>query len=162
MSRGMDFDAGWIADDLGYKNGAFFSPAMYREMLMPAHKMVCDCFKSRGKAMLMHSDGNVKELIPLFMEMGIDCLQPLEVKAGMDLVELKKQYGHRLSLFGGIDARAMADSNPAIIEREIAIKVPFAKQGGGYLFHSDHSVPDNVSFQQYCRVMELALEYGRF
>jgi uroporphyrinogen decarboxylase len=56
----------------------------------------------------------------------------------------------------------MADLDPAVIEQEIASKVPRARQGGGYLFHSDHSVPDNVSFSQYCRVMELAAHYGAF
>jgi uroporphyrinogen decarboxylase len=162
MSRGMDFDAGWIADDLGYRNGVFFSPAMYRELLMPAHKLICDFFKRRGKRMLMHSDGNVKALIPILIEMGVDCLQPLEVKAGMDVVALKRDFGDRLALFGGIDARAMAESDPRIIEHEIAAKVPLAKRGGGYLFHSDHSIPDNVSFAQYCRVMELAQRYGKF
>jgi len=162
MARGFDFDAGWLGDDLGYKNTSLISPAMYRELVMPAHKLICDCFKSRGKPMLLHSDGNVSGLIPLFIEAGFDCLQPLEAKAGMDLVELKKAYGDRLALFGGIDARDMADPDPAVIEREIASKVPIAKQGGGYLFHSDHSVPDNVSFQQFCRVMELAAKYGKF
>ncbi|NLC55236.1 MAG: hypothetical protein GX774_00180 [Armatimonadetes bacterium] len=162
MARGFDFDAGWIFDDLGYKHKGFFSPAMYRELLMPAHKLICDCFKSRGKPMLLHSCGYVTEFMPLFIECGFDCIQPLEVKAGNDLIALKKQYGEWLCFMGGIDVRAMADPDPRVIEREIATKLPAAKQGGGYIFHSDHSVPDNVSFAQYQRVMELVAEYGRY
>ena len=80
----------------------------------------------------------------------------------MDVIELKKAYGICLALFGGIDVRAMAHHDSSVIEREIAMKVPAAKKGGGYLFHSDHSVPDNVSFQQYCRVMELVGRYGTY
>lgn len=162
LGRGLEVDAGWIFDDLGFKLKGFFSPATYRELLMPAHKLICDVFKSRGKPMILHSCGYVTEFVPLFIEAGFDCLQPLEVKAGNDLVALKQQYGDRLAFMGGIDVRAMADPDPAVIEREIATKVPAAKAGGGYIFHSDHSVPDNVSFAQYCRVMELAAHYGKY
>ncbi len=162
LGRGLDVDAGWIFDDLGYKHKGFFSPAAYRELLMPAHKLVCDVFKAHGKPMILHSCGYVTEFVPLFIEAGFDCLQPLEVKAGNDLLALKQQYGDRLALMGGIDVRAMAHPDPKVIEQEIASKVPVAKAGGGYIFHSDHSVPDDVSFRQYTRVMELAAHYGSF
>jgi uroporphyrinogen decarboxylase len=162
LGRGLDVDGGWIFDDLGFKLKGFFSPDLYRQLLQPAHRLICDVMKRHGKPMILHSCGYVTEFVPLFIEAGFDCLQPLEVKAGNDLLALKQRYGGRLALMGGIDARAMADPDPAVIEREIATKVPLARQGGGYLFHSDHSVPDNVSFQQYCRVMELAARYGTF
>jgi len=162
LAAGLDVDAGWIFDDLGFKHKGFFSPAMYRELLLPAHRLIGDVFRRHRKPVMLHSCGYVSEFVPLFLEAGFDCLQPLEVKAGNDLLALKRQYGARLALMGGIDARAMADPEPTVIEREIATKVPQAKQGGGYLFHSDHSVPDNVSFQQYCRVMELAIRYGTY
>jgi uroporphyrinogen decarboxylase len=80
----------------------------------------------------------------------------------MDLVELKKQYGEVLAFMGGIDARKMGHPDPAVIEQEIATKVTVAKQGGGYIFHSDHSIPDNVSFSQYQRVIGLAHTYGTY
>lgn len=162
MGRGFEFHAGWIFDDLGFKHKGFFSPAAYRELLMPAHKLMCDSFKSRGIPMLLHSCGYVTEFIPLFIEAGFDCLQPLEVKAGNDLLELKKQYGDVLSFMGGIDVRMMASPDPDDIAREISTKLPAVKRGGGYIYHSDHSVPDNVSFEQYCQVMELVREYGAY
>jgi uroporphyrinogen decarboxylase len=162
LGRGFRFDAGWIFDDLGYKYRGFFSPATYRELLWPAHKLICDCCHSHGLAMLLHCCGYAHEFVPLFIEAGFDCLQPLEVKAGNDLLALKRQYGDRLAFMGGIDVRAMAHPDPTVIEREIATKIPAAKEGGGYIFHSDHSVPDNVSFAQYQRVMELVKKYGRY
>ena len=57
---------------------------------------------------------------------------------------------------------AMADPDLSVIENEIKTKIPIAKKGGGYIYHSDHSVPSNVSFQQYCRVIELVREYGSY
>jgi len=162
LARGFHFDAGWAFDDLGYKYRGFMSIDHYRELFWPGHKLIADCFKSRGLPMLLHSCGYVAEYIPLIIEAGYDVLQPLEVKAGMDLVKLKQQYGDRLTFMGGIDVRAMAHPDPKVIEEEIATKLPPAKEGGGYIFHSDHSVPDNVSFEQYKRVIELVHQYGQF
>ena len=162
MARGFDIDAGWIFDDLGYKKKGFFSNAMYREQLLPAHKLICDCLHSRGKPMLLHCCGYASQFMDEFIEAGFDCIQPLEVKAGNDLIELKKQYGDRLAFMGGIDVRAMIDPDPSVIEREIETKLSVAKAGGGYIYHSDHSVPDDVSFDQYKRVMALVEQYGRY
>lgn len=162
MNRGFDFDAGWLWDDLGFKQRSFFSNDMYRELVMPAHKLICNAFKDRGKFMILHSCGYITELAPLIIETGFDCLQPIEVKAGNDILNLKRRYGDRLTFMGGIDVRAMADPDPSVIEREIAMKIPIMKQGGGYIYHSDHSVPDNVSFQQYTRVRELVAEHGKY
>lgn len=162
LGRGFHFDGAFLANDMGYKNGPFFSPAHYRELEFPSQKRMCDFFHARGMPVILHSDGDIRKLIPHLIEAGFDCLQPLESKAGMDLVELKKQYGDRLAFMGGIDVRAMADPDPAVIEKEIARKIPFAKKGGGYIYHADHSVPDNVSFAQYKRVIELVKKYGAF
>lgn len=65
----------------------------------------------------------------------------------------------RLSFMGGIDVRAMANPDPRVIEEEIRTKFEVAKEDGGYIYHSDHSVPKDVSFEQYERVMELIREY---
>ncbi len=164
FARGIELDAAFFYDDLGYKNGLFFSPRAYRELLQPAHRRFLEPFKSRGLPCILHTCGNVTELVPDLLDTGWSCLQPLEVKAGMDLIGLKKQYGAVLAFMGGIDVRKMAaaDDDPAALEEEIRTKVGFAKQGGGYIYHSDHSVPDNVSFASYQRVIELVNKYGSY
>lgn len=160
FARGFELDGGFLRDDLGYKNGLFFSPRAYEELLFPAHQRACAPFRSRGLPVILHSCGQVHALIPELLEAGFTCLQPLEVKAGMDLVELKKKYGDRLAFMGGIDVRVMASGDRAAIEEEIRTKVSVAKQGGGYVYHSDHSVPDNVSFESYRHVIEMVRKYG--
>jgi uroporphyrinogen decarboxylase len=162
VTNGYEFDGAFLYDDMGYRNGALFSPRMYREMIQPAHKHVCDFFRSKGKPVILHSCGCVKELIPDIIDAGFTCLQPLEVKAGMDVIELKKAYGDKLAFMGGIDVRKMAHPDPKLIEEEIATKIPFAMKGGGYIYHSDHSVPDNISFQQYCHTIDLVKKYGKY
>ncbi|MBM4041098.1 MAG: hypothetical protein FJ290_21570 [Planctomycetes bacterium] len=164
FARGIDFDAAFYYDDLGYKNGLFFSPRAYRELLQPAHRRYLEPFKRRGLPCILHSCGNVTELVPDLLDSGWTCLQPLEVKAGMDLLALKKKYGDVLAFMGGIDVRKMAaaDKHPKALEDEIRTKVGTAKKGGGYIYHSDHSVPDNVSFASYQRVIELVHKHGAY
>jgi len=162
LSRGLKFDGAFLYDDLGYRNGTFFAPETYREQLFPAHKRIFDFFKSKGMPVILHSCGNVNAFVPQFIEAGLTCLQPLETKAGMNLIELKKKYGDKLAFMGGIDVRAMSAEDPKVIEEEIKTKVSFAKRGGGYIYHSDHSVPDDVSFEQYKRVIELVHKYGKY
>jgi len=161
MAKGIEFDSAFFWDDLGYKNGTLFSPAMYRELLFPYHKQLCDFCNARGMSVVLHSCGNVKALIPMFIEAGVKCLQPLETKAGMDLFQLKKDYGEHITLMGGIDVRKMALGGKEL-EKEVIEKITFAKKGGGYIYHSDHSVPDNVSFSDYQRVISLVKEYGKY
>ena len=162
IDGGFVFDGAFLYDDMGYRNGPLFSPRMYRELCQPAHAKVCDFFHRYDLKVILHSCGNVGPLVPDLIDAGFDCLEPLEVKAGMDLIALKERYGERLAFMGGIDVRAMAHSDPAVIEREIREKVGMAKRGGGYIYHSDHSVPDNVSFERYQYVMELVHKHGQY
>ncbi len=162
MAGGFKFDGAFLYDDMGYRNASLFSPQTYRSLLFPLHKRICDFFHARGLPVLLHSCGRVSELVPQLIEAGFDGLQPLESKAGMDLIRLKKDYGEQLCFMGGIEARAMSNPDPSVIEQEIKTKIPFAMKGGGYIYHSDHSVPDDVSFEQYKHVIELVLQYGTY
>jgi uroporphyrinogen decarboxylase len=161
MGMGFEFDGAFIFDDMGYRNTSLFSPTMYRELLFPSHKKVFDFFHSKGLKVVMHSCGCIKELVPMLIEAGLDCLQPLEVKAGMDLIEMKKLYGEKLALMGGLDARKISGPED-VLEEEVRTKVMFAKQGGGYIFQSDHSVPDVVSLAHYKKFVEFGMKYGRY
>jgi uroporphyrinogen decarboxylase len=162
IGQGCKFDGAFVYNDLGYRNATMFSPAAFRELELPSQKRMCDYFKSNGLPVILHTCGRVLEFVPMLIEAGFTCIQPLEVKAGMDVVALKEEFGDRLCFMGGIDVRAMADPDPSVIEEEVRTKIPIAKKGGGYIYHSDHSVPSNVSFEQYCRTMDLVREYGAY
>ena len=162
LKKGFEFDGAFLFNDMGYRNGLLFSPETYRKTHKEADEMVYSFCHEHNMPTILHSCGRVKEIIPDLIEVGLDCLQPLEVKAGMDVRELKEKYGDKLSFMGGIDVRAMADPDPNVIEEEIRSKFEVAKKGGGYIYHSDHSIPNNVSFEQYKRVMELVKKYGKY
>lgn len=162
LGQGMEFDAVFITEDQGFKDRGFFSPRTYREIIMPAQSKLCDFCHARGMKTMFHTCGMNMELVPLYIEAGWDVLNPLEVKAGMDIFQLKKDFGDVLTLWGGIDVRAIAHEDPAVLEKEIREKVSMAKQGGGYIFASDHSIPENVSLEKYQWMLELGRNYGSY
>jgi len=162
LGHGLEFDAAFVTEDMGYKGRPFFSPRTYREVIMPCQQRFCEVCHARGIGVMLHTCGQNTELVPLYIEAGFDVLNPIEVKAGMDLLQLKRDFGEVLALWGGIDVRAIAHPDSAVLEEEIRAKVVAAKEGGGYVFASDHSIPQNVSLAQYERMLELGRHYGAF
>ena len=161
VDRGIRFDGVRLADDLGYRTSTLVSPALYRELIFPHHQRLCTYFAELGLPTILHSDGNIDGLIPDFIEAGFCGLHPLEVKAGLDFARLRSKYGNNLVIYGNIDARALAGT-PEEIEREISTKLSVASRTGRYIFHSDHSVPNNVPLENYRLAMEFAAKYGSF
>ena len=134
-------------DDMGYKNALFFSNEMYRELLKPFHKRACDWAHERGIYVHLHSCGDIMDRVDDLVDIGIDDLNPLEVKAGMKHLELKEKYGDKLVFHGGINA-VLWNDREAILE-EIRKYVPKMKENGGYIFSSDHSIPNTVSLEDF-------------
>ena len=157
---GYHFDEIFWYDDMGYKGTTFFSPNMYRSMLQPYHKSAVDWAHNRGIYAQLHSCGDVMTLLPDIVATGVDALNPLEVKAGMDAFKIKKEYGDRLVLHGGINAVLWNDKD-AILE-EIDRKVPVLKENGGFIFSSDHSIPNSVSLENMKAIVEEVKRVGRY
>jgi len=138
-------DAMFFYEDMGFKERPFMSPAMYEAIIMPGHKKLFDYSHSRGLKVIVHSCGFVEPLVPGLVKAGMDCLQAMEVKAGMDMPRLAKQFAGRLSFCGNIDIRIIASNNRRKIDEELARKIiPTLKLGCGYIVHTDHSIPPEV------------------
>ena len=157
---GYRFDAVKWPDDMGYKGTQFFSLDMYRELLKPFHKRAIDWAHSKGIKAHLHSCGDVKPFVPELIGIGLDALNPLEVKAGMNPVQLKKTYGQDLVLHGGINA--VLWDQPDKIRAEMERVVPVMKENGGYIFSSDHSVPSSVSLEDFRMIVDLAKRLGKY
>ncbi|MEI6219269.1 MAG: uroporphyrinogen decarboxylase family protein [bacterium] len=157
---GYTFDAIEWPDDMGYRNGLFFSLDMYRQLLKPAQKRAIEWAHKKGIYAHLHSCGNINQLLPELVEIGLDALNPLEVKAGMDPINIKKQYGNKLVLHGGLNAMLWTDISK--IESEMRRLMPVLKEQGGYIFQEDHSIPDSVSFEDYKKIVQLGKELGTY
>jgi uroporphyrinogen decarboxylase len=155
-------DGVWFYEDLGMKERPFISLPMYSDLIYPAHRRVFDFAHSLGLPVIMHSCGFVEPLVPGFIDAGIDCLQVIEVKAGMDLLRLHREFGDRLSFMGGIDVRTLYGNDREQVDRELESKIPRVKEGYGYVLHSDHSVPNQVSYDTYRYFVDRGLELGTY
>ena len=98
-------------------------------------------------------------LLDDFAEIGVDAYNPLEVKAGMDVVDLRSQLGHSIGFCGNSDVQIWEKGDPVEIRREVVRKLE-AATGGGYIFQSDHSVSSAVSGKTYDYIVKLVREYG--
>ncbi len=145
-------------EDMCYKAGPLISPAMVRKFMMPRYKKITDLLHSYGvDVIFLDSDGNVEQLVPLWLEVGINFIWPFEVAAGNDAVALRKKYGKDLIIGGTIDKRALIKGKEAIRE-EVMSKVPFLLETGGYFPSVDHLVPPDVTFENYCYYINLMRE----
>lgn len=160
LAAGYTFDSMHWPDDMGYKNNQFFSLKMYRELLKPVHKRAVEWAHSKGMVAHLHSCGDINPLVPDLLEIGIDAINPLEVKAGMNPVALKRKYGDRVVLHGGINA--VLWDQPEAIQAEMRAVIPVMKENGGYIFASDHSIPDSVSLEDFRGIIGLVKELGRY
>jgi uroporphyrinogen decarboxylase len=124
------------------------------------HKRAVDWAHARGIVAELHSCGDVRPFIPELIDIGMDGLNPLEVKAGTDPVHIKRDYGDDLLLHGGINAVLWDDAEA--IETEMRQMIPALKKDGGYIFSSDHSVPDSVSLDNFRHIVNLAKELGTY
>ncbi len=130
-SRAVDagIDGVWLWDDICYKNGPFFSPKLYGELLLPAHRRMTGFFEKRGLPCIYHTDGNVMGVIDLLVKAGIRAMHPLECKAGNSIADLKEKYYNRLVLIGNIDVRALS-SDAETVKEEVVSKLSIALPGG--------------------------------
>ena len=150
-----------IWGDVAYKSGTFMSPRYWREFFKPWVARMTEAAHAAGLPVIYHGCGNVKAIFADYIEMGIEAYNPLEAKAGMDVVELRRQYGHRIGFCGNSDIQAWESGDHDVIRREVLRKLNAAK-GGGFIFQSDHSVSSSVSGPTYDSIVKLVREYGKY
>ena len=152
----ISYDSVVINEDMAYKMKSMISPAMVRKYLMPVWSAWADILKESGcKVVMLDSDGYIEELIPLWIESGINCCIPIEIAAGNDPVKIRKHYGKNMGLYGGIDKRLIAKGGKAL-ENEVYRVVPQLLKDGGYIPSCDHGVPPDISwrnFVEYARLL---------
>jgi uroporphyrinogen decarboxylase len=142
-----DVDYAYFWEDMSYKSGSMVSPRIFREFLTPVYQRITAFFRQHGiDIVLLDTDGNVWGLIPLFLESGVTGLYPFEVRAGMDVAEVRAKYP-RLQMMGGIDKNALVAGKEAI-DRELERIAPVIKTGG-YIPGIDHYVAPGVPWENF-------------
>jgi uroporphyrinogen decarboxylase len=151
-------------DDLGMQDRLLISPEIYRKMIKPFQKKLFDFVKSRSNVFVFfHSDGAVASLIPDFIEIGIDILNPVQVTCnGMDTGSLKREYGKDICFWGaGCDSqRILAFGSTYDVREEVKRRIDDLASGGGFVFAPIHNVQNGVPPENVVTMFETAIEYG--
>jgi uroporphyrinogen-III decarboxylase len=150
------YDTGiWVFDDMASNQGPLFSPRTADAILVPVWADMVRAFKAAGAAkVILHSDGNIDLLLDRFIEIGFDGINPVEPKAGMDLPALRRRYGDRLALLGGLDnAHVLPRGDVAEVRRHVEAIVAAGREGG--VVAGMHSVGPDISVGTYDAVIDV-------
>lgn len=149
-------DGARLCDDLGYKHRMFCSPQVLEELIFPYYREMVDFFHSHDMPVVLHTCGYVEPALDLIVEAGFDALNPMEVKAGNDLLRFAEKYGDRLAFIGGLDARVLESGDRERIKREVTALVEGMKaRGARFVFGSDHSISTNVDYDDFQYALEV-------
>lgn len=151
----------YIWGDVAYRNAMLFGAPRWREMFKPHVKSLIDLCHEHGLMVIYHGCGNASEIFDDMVEMGLDAYNPLESKAGLDVVKLKERYAGKLAFCGNIDVQVLEHGDPDEIREHVLYKLRAAR-GGGWILQSDHSVSSDVSPESYELVIQTLRRHGNY
>lgn len=154
-----------VSDDVAMHDRLFISPEAYRKIFKPRHARLMEAITSRSDAPVMwHTCGSVVDVLEDLIEMGVDSLNPVQTSAkNMEPERLKREFGDRMSFWGGIDTmRVLNYGTPEDVRREVKHKIEALAPGGGYILNPIHNVQPDVPVENLLAMIDAALEYGWF
>jgi uroporphyrinogen decarboxylase len=156
-------DAIFVCEDLGFNDGIFAPPDIYRKYLFPYLSSLIDEVRIKNVPVLLHSCGNVNEVLDDLAGFGISALHPLQRKAGMDIENVRKRYGTKLCLIGNIDATdTLAYGSVRAIENEVRNTINIAGRDGAYVLASDSDYHDGIPPKNFIAMVNAARRFGKY
>ena len=154
----------WYGDDLAYTEGLLASPPVLRKYFFPWMEELASIAHGAGMPFIMHSDGNLWLVLDDLIALGVNGLNPIEAKA-MDIYELKRRYGEKLTLIGNVDLGYTLQEGrgrPADVRAEVRQKIKDLAPGGGYCVASGSGVTRYVTLENFLAMRDATLEYGQY
>lgn len=161
VQRGVKFV--YTGDDYAYVNGPLMSPDTFRELFYPRLKRVMQGYKELGLYVIKHTDGFIMPLIDMIIDSGIDCLDPIDPIAGMDLSLVKEKYGSQVAIKGNVDCShtlTFGTVDETIEESKKCIQI--GSIGGGYIFSSSNSIHSSVKPDNYVAMLDTLKKFGNY
>lgn len=154
-----------VSDDIGHQDRTCISPEAYRRLLLPHHRTLLHGIRRWTSAPIMfHTCGSVYDVLPDLLEIGVDCLNPVQTDArGMEALRLKREFGDRLSFWGGVDAISVLPfGTPERVRAEVESKIWALGEGGGYVLAAVHNIQPCVPVDNLITMLESAHELGKY
>jgi uroporphyrinogen decarboxylase len=157
-----EIGAMWYGDDLAYGSGTMVSPRVLRKHLFPYIKQMGDICKEKNLPFIMHSDGDLRKVLPDLVACGLNAIHPIEPLA-MDSKALKAEYGNRLCLLGNIEiGEILTMGTPEEVDAEVKRKIGDLAVGGGYAVGSSNTVAHYVKLENFKAMIKATRKYGRY
>jgi len=159
------FDVNIVAttDDIADSRGLIFSPQLYFSLLAPRMARVVGGYKELGYYCIKHCDGNVKDLVEHWIEVGVDCIDPIDPNGGMDLAAVKKQFGPRVCLKGNVNCQTtLVSGTEREVEAEVKRCIRQAASGGGFILSSSNTVHSGVKPENYRAMLAALRRHGAY
>ena len=148
-------------DDYADNLGPIISPQSFQEIFLPQFRKMVNNMKKAGAYFIKHTDGNIMPIIDMFIESGIDCIDPIDPIAGMDIAHIKKKYGMRVAIKGNINcASTLCNHSMGDVVREVKERILQVSPGGGYIISSSNTIHSGVKPENYRAMLETIKEYG--
>ncbi|MBW1863109.1 MAG: hypothetical protein JRJ02_12165 [Deltaproteobacteria bacterium] len=154
----IGFDFFMTTDDFAFKSGLFFSPDVFRELMVPRYRRVLEKVTIPW---VLHSDGNIKEAVDILIDLGVAGLHPNE-KGAMDIRDMKRDYGDRICLLGNVDLNILGMGSPEDVDREVRELIRDVGPGGGYILTSGNSMASYLKPECILAMSEAVKKYGRY
>ena len=149
VTAAVPIDLVSIHEDMAGKSGPLAGPSQIEAFIAPYYRRIWELAEARGARLFdQDSDGDMRAVIPAFLDAGVNCMHPMEPAAGMDIVEVRRQYGTRLAFYGGIDKHVLRRSK-AEIAVELEYKIPPMIESGGCMLAADHRIPNGTPLENY-------------
>ncbi|HEX5840014.1 MAG TPA: uroporphyrinogen decarboxylase family protein [Anaerolineales bacterium] len=153
----------YTGDDYAYNKGPLMSPRHFREFFYPGLCRVMRGYKELGLYTIKHTDGNLWPILDMIIDSGIDCLDPIDPQAGMDLGEVKARYGQRVALKGNVDcAQLMTFGTPEEVAEATREALRKGMPGGGFILSSSNSIHSSVKPENYAAMLQTLRECGKY
>jgi hypothetical protein len=158
VSSKVQVDGLSVHEDLAGKTGSLVGPDQIREFIKPYYRRCWDLLESRGATFFdQDSDGNLHGVMDAFLDAGLTMMHPMEPAAGMDIVQVREQYGERLAMYGGIDKHVLREDQDAI-RKELEYKMQPKMRNGGVIFGLDHRIPNGTPLEHFRYYVKTARE----
>jgi len=152
-----------VSDDMGQNGRMLFSPATFREVVGPVLAEEAAHVRRRSPQLSLHSCGYFDDVIGDLADMGFTCLHPIQESAGMDIPSVKARFGHRVTIYGGLDVRSTLPSGDrGVIRADLERVIGAAKRGGGLIFCTGHTVHSDCDLDDVLFAYELLDELGQY
>jgi len=160
VEEGVDFI--WPADDVAFKTGLFLPPDIMKELWLPHLIRIIEPAMNAGKPVMFHSDGKIDDIVPWLIDIGVDCIHPMD-PYGIDYREYKKKFGRNICLAGNIDIEfPLAHGTPEDVEKDVKEHMEALKPGGGYVAACSHSIVNYIPHENYQAMINAIHRYGAY